>query len=948
MKRKFSVILPIALFGMLLTACNFSPSGQQSGEDHTDDNQQGGTTPVEESKLTSIEITHLPKRVDYKINEEYRYDGLEVTAHFDKSQDLIVPNRDLVFSGFSSESAGEKTIKVEYTYKEVTKETSFNVTVYADKTLTLDFYSLNDTHGNVQDSELGVGIAKTSTFLKNKTQNQDSVLISSGDMWQGSLESNSTRGALMTEWMQSLDFASMTVGNHEFDWGKEYIRENSNKFDLPILGINIIDKTTGKRADYAEPSTIIDRNGARIGIIGAIGDCYSSISYSKVSDVRFLLDFQGYENKPLTELIKAESTRLREEEGCDFIVYSVHGDTYRNDTYYNPELSTGGYVDVVFEGHTHQETYYQDEGNVWHFQASASGELSINHFELELNTASDEYTVKFNEYDDVYWMNQDDKRSLDDDAETLSIINQYDFAQYYKKLGNNTVSRSGSELRQLNAELYLDYGSKKWTTYKDEIVLGGGYISIRGSGYLPVGDVTYAALYNLFPFDNDVVLIKVLGDLLKSNFINSTNSNYFLSYSSYGSELKNNQGLIDDTQKYYVITDTYTYDYLYSYGNDVDLIGLYDEKGYYARDFLADYAKSGGFDTENQGLDPVSIENNGTFIKPYTVSEAYTLAMQNGSNSNWAYVKGVVIESPQASIDKNYITNLLIKDSLLEDYTMSVYKLHKYDGDENAAGFASVEDLPVGSEIIVYGVFKLYNDGPGFGSPNILVAIDDKPACGQSIDNPISVAGFLLNDVIGLGDDNDVYVFGKLRDFYINNEGNLENIAIYTQHNVDFALPYTPYYDMFTFRSQYFDLRAVDGINFSNLITEVSDVIIRIGVNNDALFAEVVSIYNDPSVQINILHAGTLDDPYSVTDALLEAKKHANQDDAPFVYCEGIVVQQGDRMGGIGDIRNVTIKDLSNNNEILIYYLRKHYGATVETNFTSVDDIKVGDRLIIC
>ena len=279
----------------------------------------------------------------------------------------------------------------------------------------------------------------------------------------------------------------------------------------------------------------------------------------------------------------------------------------------------------------------------------------------------------------------------------------------------------------------------------------------------------------------------------------------------------------------------------------------------------------------------------------------------------------------------------------------NVSSFYKYDGDENTPGFTSVDDLPIGSEIIIYGAFKLYSGTPGFGSPNIVVSLNGNPVCGQTIDNPISVAGFLLNNTLEFGDDGDVYVIGKLKDFYINNGGTLDNIAIYTAHNVDFSVPYRPYYDMYTFRSQYFNLSAAEGINLLDLVTEVSDVIVRVGVdNNEALFAQVVSIYNDPSIQINILHEGTINDPYSVTDALLEAKKHTNQNDAPFVYCKGIVVQGGDRMGEIGDIRNIKIKDMDNDNVILIYYLRKHYGATAETNFTSISDIQVGDELIIC
>lgn len=93
--------------------------------------------------------------------------------------------------------------------------------------MTLDFYAFNDTHGAVKDSDTSSGIEKTATAIKNiQSQNKNTIVLSSGDMWQGSMYSNKTKGNLMTEWMNELNFVSMTLGNHEFDWGQETIRQN--------------------------------------------------------------------------------------------------------------------------------------------------------------------------------------------------------------------------------------------------------------------------------------------------------------------------------------------------------------------------------------------------------------------------------------------------------------------------------------------------------------------------------------------------------------------------------------------------------------------------------------------------------------------------------------------------------------------------------------------------
>lgn len=209
-------------------------------------------------------------------------------------------------------------------------------------------------------------VDELTTYLKNAHANdQNAVLLSAGDMWQGSSESNMTNGLIMTDWMNELDFAAMTIGNHEYDWGEQYIEENEELAEFSFLAINIYDRNTNALVDYCEPSVMVEGDGLQIGIIGAIGDSYSSIAVDKCEDVYFKVGTQ------LTSLVKAESDRLRKA-GADFIVYMLH-DGYGSTnigsvtqvtssqirSYYDISLSNG-YVDLVFEGHTHQGYMLKD------------------------------------------------------------------------------------------------------------------------------------------------------------------------------------------------------------------------------------------------------------------------------------------------------------------------------------------------------------------------------------------------------------------------------------------------------------------------------------------------------------------------------------------------------------------------------------------------------------
>jgi len=139
--------------------------------------------------------------------------------------------------------------------------------------VSVDFYAVNDLHGKFLKTDTQSGIGGMTTYLNEaKTRNPNTVLLSSGDMWQGAWESNLTRGMILNDWMSEMEFVSMTLGNHEFDWGTEYIESNAAQSDFPYLAINVYERATNKRADYCQPSVMVERGGAKIGIIGAIGN----------------------------------------------------------------------------------------------------------------------------------------------------------------------------------------------------------------------------------------------------------------------------------------------------------------------------------------------------------------------------------------------------------------------------------------------------------------------------------------------------------------------------------------------------------------------------------------------------------------------------------------------------------------------------------------------------
>ena len=453
--------------------------------------------------------------------------------------------------------------------------------------ITFDFYALNDLHGKFDDTDSQGGVDELSTYLANAYNTDDNViLLSSGDMWQGSFESNSTKGLIITDWMNELDFVSMTLGNHEYDWGEEHIKANVALAEFPFLAINIYERDTNERVDYVQSSVLVERGGMKIGIIGAIGDCYSSISGDKVEEVYFKT------GAALTELVKAESEKLRAE-GADYIVYSIHGGFGSNSSasmvqtsslrgYYDASLSKDGYVDLVFEGHTHKSYAFEDEYGVPHLQ-NGGDNSGISHVEVRLNFANGYDRVSVSEI-----IKPSRYANLEDHPIVDELLQKYADPVDVGKLvlGQNSRLRNSTELKGLVADLYYEAGIERWGD-KYDIALGGGFISVRSPYDLAAGEVKYSDLNSLLPFDNQLVLCSIKGRDLKNKFFETNNSNYYIAYGDYGASIRNN---IDYNATYYIITDTYCSSYAY---NNLTVVEYYDA-GVYARDLIADYIRAGG------------------------------------------------------------------------------------------------------------------------------------------------------------------------------------------------------------------------------------------------------------------------------------------------------------------------------------------------------------------
>ncbi len=84
-----------------------------------------------ETVLNGVSITQMPSKLVYALNEKIDLTDMEITALLSDGTSQIITDYDV--SSVDTSSVGTKTVTVYYTYGEITKSASFEITVSADK-----------------------------------------------------------------------------------------------------------------------------------------------------------------------------------------------------------------------------------------------------------------------------------------------------------------------------------------------------------------------------------------------------------------------------------------------------------------------------------------------------------------------------------------------------------------------------------------------------------------------------------------------------------------------------------------------------------------------------------------------------------------------------------------------------------------------------------------------
>ncbi|HOW55976.1 MAG TPA: 5'-nucleotidase C-terminal domain-containing protein [Syntrophorhabdaceae bacterium] len=353
---------------------------------------------------------------------------------------------------------------------------------------------VNDFHGFAEDHKrLGSdapqgGIAYLAALAGQLRQEKPSVLLAAGDMIQGNTWANLFEGRPSIEVMNAMGFDAMTVGNHEFDFGKAVLVKRVQEAKFPVLGANI------EGLDSLKPYTIKEVGGVRLGIIGIVTEDTPSATHpDNVEGLRFL---------PVAKTVERCIGELKGR--ADIIVVLSH-------IGYNADMALANSVkgiDVIVGGHSHTKTgKHIVVGNTIIVQAWEHGlVLGV----LDLTVEDGKIVNAVSRLEEV--SPQKIKKPREDVARIVDEYTRQVNEVMGRVIGKASVDLDGENVRvrETNLGNFIADIFKKESGADATIINGGG---IRAS--IKKGGINIKSIYSVLPFNNYIVAIKLTGKQVK-------------------------------------------------------------------------------------------------------------------------------------------------------------------------------------------------------------------------------------------------------------------------------------------------------------------------------------------------------------------------------------------------------------------------------------------------
>ena len=362
----------------------------------------------------------------------------------------------------------------------------------------VEIAAISDLHGRV--AELPLVAAR----LAEIRARGPTLALDAGDSMQGTLEASLSQGEAVVAGYAALRLDAAAVGNHDFDYGAAVLRRRIAGSPYPVLAANVWEVETGRRLAWKNlHPRILFRlpDGPAVGVFGLCGE---DTPWVTMAD-----NVAGLEFGSSAREAERQARRLRQE-GAEIVLAVAHiggsctefGDPddlascdERRPLFRLARRLAPGLVDAVVGGHSHGLVNHRVNG-VALVQAGARAE------------ALGWLTLCAGEPAHFHPLVRPLKGTATPDARVAAAVAPFVAAaraERERPVGvtltrpltrdRRTLSPFGAAAAQsIRAALGTDFG-----------MVNAGTLRLD----LPAGALTYGQLYEAFPFDEDLAVVKL-------------------------------------------------------------------------------------------------------------------------------------------------------------------------------------------------------------------------------------------------------------------------------------------------------------------------------------------------------------------------------------------------------------------------------------------------------
>lgn len=359
----------------------------------------------------------------------------------------------------------------------------------------------NDTHGHMLENaeEREMGYAKLATLMKElREENPNTMIIDGGDMVQGTLYVNQSRGKAATQLANALGYDLMTSGNHEYDFGHEHLMKLTKMFNFPVLAANVFDEQ-GKL--LFQPYVTKQFANKTFAILGLVTKDTPILTHPD--------GVKGLTFKDPIEVAQEWVPKLRKK--ADHVIVLCH-----TGLKYDREMAqkVPG-IDIIVGGHTHTPVHEPELVNgtyivqAWEY-AKSLGRIDLFYHGKDLIHFSggllthDRITQPDPKVASIVELLQKNTESLLSDKIATAIVNiDGDQAK---------IRKQETMMGNLVADAMMERTRNILGVNPDTALINAG--SIRAT--LMKGDITKRNLYDVLPFPNTLVVVEITGNELKA------------------------------------------------------------------------------------------------------------------------------------------------------------------------------------------------------------------------------------------------------------------------------------------------------------------------------------------------------------------------------------------------------------------------------------------------